>query len=206
MKKKIRKNTQLSMLNFKGAGRPRVHDPGIAHRSRPFLERASSLHLTIKVKAIKAEMKNKAVLSMLKRAILNARKKGLKIIHYSLEFDHVHLLVEADDNAELAIGMQSFGVTLSKAINRMRKMKGAVYKHRYHFRQISSSRELKYVMKYIFSNGVKHGTAHTMINPFNSIRAEMKYHLFTNKKIEFDFELIKLLDQCRLFYKGIEFS
>ena len=151
-------------------------------------------------------MKNKAVLSMLKKAIFNARKKGLRIIHFSLEYDHVHLLVEAADNVELGKGMQSFGVTLSKAINRMRKMKGTVYKHRYHFRQISSSRELKYVMKYIFSNGVKHGTAKTIINPFNSIRAEMKSYLFYNKKIEIDFELIKLLDQCKLFYKGIEFS
>ena len=120
---------------------------------------------------------------MLKKAIFNARKKGLRIIHFSLEYDHVHLLVEAADNVELGKGMQSFGVTLSKAINRMRKMKGTVYKHRYHFRQISSSRELKYVMKYIFSNGVKHGTAKTIINPFNSIRAEMKSYLFYNKKI-----------------------
>ncbi|MGZ3790137.1 MAG: transposase [Bacteriovorax sp.] len=114
------------------------------------LKKPSSLHLTVKIVKNKADMKNKSVLGLLKRAILNARRQGLKVIHYSLEYDHVHLLIEAENNHVLGKGMQAFGVTLSKAINRMRKRKGGVYKHRYHFRQISSSRELKNVMNYIF--------------------------------------------------------
>jgi REP element-mobilizing transposase RayT len=205
MRKKIRKNTQLSLINLLGAGRPRIHDPGIAHRKRPILSKASSLHLTIKLKRIKAEMKNKAVLTLLKRAILNARKKGLRIIHFTLEYDHVHLLVEAANNHVLGRGMQSFGVTLSKAINRLRNINGEVYKHRYHFRKINSSRELRIVMNYIFSNGVKHKTAMSLANPFNSIRAEMKYKIFYKGKLNFDRELINLLDQCRLFYRGLDY-
>lgn len=205
MKKKIRKNTQISLINIKGAGRPRVHDPGIAHRKRPYLKKPSSLHLTIKVKRIKAEMKNKAVLILLKRAIMNARKQGLRIIHFSLEYDHVHLLVEAADNVVLGKGMQSFGVTLSKAINRLRKVSGDVYKHRYHFRQIYSSRELKNVMNYIFSNGLKHQTVKAFVNPFHSIRAEMKYNLFYRGELILDKDLLILLDRCRLFYQGLEY-
>jgi hypothetical protein len=119
MKKKIRKNQQISLLNLKGAGRPGLHDPGIRHIERPKLSKPSSLHLTIKVKSIKAEMKNKGVLKILKRAIFNARKLGLRVIHFSLEYDHVHLLVEASDNITLGKGMMSFGVTLAKAINRL---------------------------------------------------------------------------------------
>jgi hypothetical protein len=57
MKKTIRKNQQISLINPKGAGRPRLHDPGICHIERPKLSKPSSLHLTIKVKSIKAEMK-----------------------------------------------------------------------------------------------------------------------------------------------------
>lgn len=205
MKKRTRKNTQLSLINFKGAGRPRIHDPGISHRKRPCLKKPSSLHLTIKVKRIKAEMKNRTVLILLKRAILNARKQGLRIIHFSLEYDHVHLLVEAADNLVLGKGMQAFGVTLSKAINRLKKLNGEVYKHRYHFRKITSTRELKVVMNYIFSNGMKHKTAKSPANFFNSIRAEKKYKIFYNGKLNIDGELVKLLDQCRLFYRGLEY-
>lgn len=205
MKSKLRKNTQTSLINIKGAGRPAIHDIGIRHLARPHLKKPSSLHLTIKIKKIKADIKNKSILSILKRAILNARKKGLRVLHYSLEYDHVHLLIEAENNTILGKGMQAFGVTLSKAINRVRKLKGGVYKHRYHFRQISSARELKNVMNYIFSNGMKHKTAMSIVSPFNSIRAEEKYRLFYKKKLEYDFELIRILDRGKIFYRELEF-
>lgn len=186
-------------------GRPKKHDAGIRHTSRPLLRRPSSLHLTVKIKKNKADIKTKVVLSILKRAIMNARKRGLRVVHYSLEYDHVHLLIEADNNRVLGKGMQAFGVTLAKAINRMRRLKGEVYKHRYHFRQITNARDLKNVMKYIFNNGLKHKTAKSVVNPFNSIKAEMKAALFTKERFNVDFELIKLLDQCRIFYHRMEF-
>lgn len=205
MKKVFRKNTQTTLINIKGAGRPAIHDPGIRHTSRPLLKRLSSLHLTVKIKKNKAGIKNKSVLRILRRAILNARRQGLRVIHYSLEYDHIHLLIEADNNHILNKGMQSFGVTFSKAINRMRKLKGGVYKHRYHFRQISSSKELKNVLGYIFTNGIKHKTANDIVNPYNSIRAEMKFLLFFRGKLEYDLELISLLDRGKVYYPGLEY-
>jgi len=205
MKNKIRKNQQTSLINIKGAGRPAVHDPGIRHTERPVLTKSASLHLTVKIKRIKADLKNKSILSILKKAILNTRKQGLRVIHYSLEFDHVHLLIEAENNLILAKGMQSFGVTFSKAINRLRKLKGGVYKHRYHFRRIVGARQLKNVLNYIFSNGVKHKTAKTIVNPYNSIKAEKRYRLFFRGKIDLDSELMCLLDSGRIFFRSLDF-
>lgn len=204
MKKRLRKFTQLSILNYKGAGRPAKHDAGIRHTSKPLIKNPTSLHLTIKVKAIKADIKNKIILHMLKRAILNARRQGLKVIHFSLEYDHIHLLIEADNNQTLGKGMKAFGVTIAKKINKFRGLMGAVYKHRYHFRRIESSKQLKNVMKYIFSNGVKHGTAKSLISPYNSLRAEEKYNLFCSH-IEFDFDLIRLLDKGKIYFKGLNY-
>lgn len=198
MKKRIKKFTQLTLLNYRGAGRSAKHDAGIRHTSRPKISRPTSLHLTIKVKSIKANIKNKIILHMLKRAILNARRQGLKVIHFSLEYDHVHLLIEADNNLTLGKGMKALGVTLAKRINKFRGLKGAVYKHRYHFRRVGSSAQLKKVMNYIFSNGVKHGTSKSIICPYNSLRSEEKYYLFC-KKIVFDFDLIRLLDKGSVF-------
>lgn len=204
-KKLLRKGTQLSLLNRKRAGRPPVNDAGIRHTSRPVISKPASLHLTIKVKRNKADIKNKAVLAILKKAILNARLKGLKVIHYSLEFDHVHLLIEADNNKILGKGMQAFGVTLAKAINKLWRLGGGVYKHRYHFRRITGSKDLRNVMNYIFKNGVKHKTAKSIINPFNSIKAEIKSSLCTNEKVEIDLRLVGVLDKCKIYYHGLEY-
>jgi REP element-mobilizing transposase RayT len=205
MKKIIRKNQQLSFINSKGAGRPAINDPGIRHRERPILTKPTSLHLTVKILRAKAKLKNKIILSILKRSIMNARKKGLRVIHYSLEYDHIHLLIEADDNFILGKGMQAFGVTFSKALNRMRKMRGAVYKHRYHFRKIIGARQLKNVLNYLFTNGLKHNTAKSILNPFNSIRAEKKFKLFYKREMKLDKELLALLDRGRVLFREIDY-
>lgn len=127
------------------------------------------------------------------------------MIHYSLEFDHVHLLIEAENNLILGKGMQAFGVTMAKAINIIRKLSGSVYKHRYHFRQILSCRQLKNVMMYIFRNGLKHGSAKSLVNSWNSIKAEKKHHLFFSRNLGLDTELMELLDRGGIFYRGLEF-
>jgi REP element-mobilizing transposase RayT len=154
----------------------------------------------------KAAIKNKRILKLLKHAISNARRQGLKVIHFALEYDHIHLLIEAENNYILGKGMQSLGVTMAKGINRLKALKGSVYKHRYHFRQITSSRQLKNVMNYIFTNGIKHKTAMKVINPYNSIQAEMKSYLFIKEKIPKDETLIDLLNRATIFYKGLDYA
>lgn len=199
---------QTTFLNPKRAGRPAKHDKAIRHIERPIFYKTRSFMITIKVKKNKAEIRNKTVLSLLKRAIMNARRQGLKVIHFTLEYDHAHFLIEADNHIILAKGMQSLGVTLAKAINKARKQSGTVYKNRYHFNRITTPRQLRNVMNYIFTNGRKHGRTKDIITSFNSIKAEMKQRLFVGEiqKLEYDLELVHLLDRCCLFYQQIEFS
>jgi hypothetical protein len=103
--------------------------------------------------------------------------------------------------------MQSLGVTLVRGINKLRQTSGEVYKHRYHFRKISSSRELKRVMNYIFNNGLKHGTAKALVNPYNSIGAELNYKLFMKGKLKLKLneELLSILDRGKVYFGGLSF-
>lgn len=159
---------QQSFLNMKGAGRPAKNDRGIRHIARDEFNRLTVLHLTIKIDKSKAGLKNKQTLKVMWNAIKKARMIGLKIIHYTLEYDHVHLLVEADSKAELGSGMQSFGITFSKGINKLKKAKGQVYKTRYHLRKLKTPAEVKNVIQYILGNSVKHKTS-SFINQYNSL-------------------------------------
>lgn len=157
-----------TLLNIKGAGRKALHDKGIRHTERETIKKLSSLHLTIKIERNKAGLKNKTVLALLHKAIMKARKIGLGIIHYTLEYDHVHLLVEASDNEILGKGMQSFGICFSKGINKYKTQKGQVYKTRYHLRVLKTFREIKNVLNYIFGNAVKHRSSN-FLNLYNSL-------------------------------------
>jgi hypothetical protein len=87
----------------------------------------------------------------------------------------------------------------------LRKIKGTVYKHRYHFRKIAGARQLKNVLNYIFNNGLKHKTAKSLINPFNSIKAEKKFKLFFKGALKLDIELFKLLDRGKVYFRELEY-
>lgn len=163
----MKKNT---LFNIKGAGRTAIHDKGIRHTERELITKLTSLHLTIKIERAKAGLKNKSVLSLLHKAIKKARLAGLAIIHYTLEYDHVHLLAEVRDNQTLGKGMQSFGITFSKGINKLQAAKGKVFKTRYHLRKLKSSKEIKNVVGYILGNDVKHKST-SFLNTFNSLPA-----------------------------------
>jgi REP element-mobilizing transposase RayT len=217
--KKLRKNTQLSLLNPKRAGRPAIHDSGIRHTRRFRLKKPSSLHLTIKVRENKADIQNKRILKALHYAIKRARLKGLKIVHYTLEYNHVHLLVESVDNKILHKGMQAFGITIAKSINKIKSTKGAVYKNRYHLRVINSAKQLKNVLHYIFSNGVKHKRTHSKIDLFNSMIAEAKLNVLYPKEAKkiwadihkseylkaFQIDLYRVLSPGEIYFKSISY-
>jgi REP element-mobilizing transposase RayT len=214
--KKIRKGTQLKLTNPKRAGRTAIHSKGIRHRKREEISRPRPLHLTIKLN--RADIQNKTVLKILRNAIQRARLRGLKIIHYSLEHDHVHLFAEGESNLILSKGMQGLGVSLSKRINNALKIKGQRYKTRYHLRVLKSATEVKNVINYILKNGIKHKRCKTVINAFNSaivlhewriVGIKMKRAEIENALRPFQRERDKLedlLDKLILYKKELRFT
>lgn len=131
-----------------GSGRKRLHSKGVSHRSREKVTRRTPLHINFKYRT---EIKNKATLNILKRAILNGRSHGLRILHFSLQHNHVHLIVEADNNYILSKGMRSVTVTMAKGINQ-----GRIQLQRYHLHVLKTIQETKNAIRYVVFNKQRH--------------------------------------------------
>lgn len=131
-----------------GSGRKRIHSVGVAHRKREKVSAQHPIHINFKVKAF---IKNKTCLKILKRAIKNARSHGLRVIHFSLQSNHVHLLIEATDNAILTRGMRSLTITFAKGVN-----KGRIQMERYHTHILKTLRETRNAFHYVVLNEAKH--------------------------------------------------
>ena len=209
-KRKLRKGAQLTLTNPKNAGRPAIHDRGIRHIKREEIRSTRPLHLTIKL--IRADIQNKIILKGLRYAIMRARLQGLRIIHYSLEHDHVHLYAESDNNETLGRAMKALGVTLAKRMNRHFKKAGTCYRTRYHLRILRSATEVKNVLNYILKNGIKHKRTKTLIDPYNSALVLHDYKIVGMKLIQADIQnqkeyliLKTVLDELVVFKKELRF-
>lgn len=145
-----------------GAGRKRRKSRGVAHRIREKVSRNHLLHINFRYSK---HVRNKDTLKLLKRAILNARKHGLRILSYSFQSNHVHLIVESADNAILSTGMRSLTVTMAKGLNR-----GRIQMERYHLHVLRSLRESRNAVQYVLFNQQRHerGTC-SVINEYSSV-------------------------------------
>ncbi len=152
----MKKTKQLSLNIYKGthggrrpySGRKRLHSTGVSHSSREQVRTHTPLHVNFKYKIT---VKNKEGLKALHKAIKNSRSHGLKIIHYSLQHNHVHLIIQAANNKLLTKGMRSLTITLAKKLDQ-----GRIQIQRYHLHVLRSTREIKNAIHYVLFNERKH--------------------------------------------------
>lgn len=161
--KQMRLNLNKGRLGGRreGSGRRRIHSPGVSHRSREKVTIRTPLHINFKYKT---HIRNKETLKLLKRAILNGRRHGLRIIHFSLQSNHVHLIVEAGDNRLLSKGMRSLTVTMAMGLK-----KGRVQLERYHLHVLRHLREARNAVEYVCFNKQKHEKSkYSVIDDYSS--------------------------------------
>ncbi len=78
------------------------------------------------------------------------------MVHYSLQGNHVHLMVEARNREALGRGMKAIGARLARAVNRIRKRSGRVFADRYHLHVLKTPREVRAALRYVLLNARKH--------------------------------------------------
>jgi hypothetical protein len=101
---------------------------------------------------------------------------NFRIVHFSLQSDHVHLLCEANDKMALARGVQGFQISAARHLNReLAGRRGQVFTDRYHVESIDSVRQVRHALSYVLNNWRKHeqdrggvGLFGGRIDPFSS--------------------------------------
>jgi hypothetical protein len=104
-------------------------------------------------------------------AAFAAASRGVfRLLHFSIQRDHVHLLVEADEPQWLARGIQGLAIRAAKACNRALGRRGAVWSDRYHARMLATPREVRNALVYILANVKKHVHGVRGMDPRSSAR------------------------------------
>lgn len=90
------------------------------------------------------------------------------MIHFSVQLDHVHLIVEADRPSALTRGLQGLTIRCALAINRVTGHRGPVWSHRYHAHELRTPSEVRRAMTYVLLNFRKHLRAAPGVDPRSS--------------------------------------
>lgn len=156
----------------RGAGRKRIAPRRrVSHRTRELLAARHPVHVTVRLHERLPNLRKDAARAVIERCLHAASKgDGFRLVHYSLQSNHVHGIAEAEDRSALSRGMQGLLVRLARALNRLWARKGSVFADRYHVRQLRTPREVRAALVYVLLNARHHGLRPLDVDLYSSGR------------------------------------
>jgi hypothetical protein len=140
-----------------GAGRKRGPAPRLPHRRREGVGARFPAHVTVKLLPGLPSLRSVPLVRTLERSFAAIRKRGdFRLVHYSLQTTHAHLLIEATDARALGRGMMAVGARIARALNRTFGRRGRVLADRFHSRILRTPREVRNALAYVLLNARRH--------------------------------------------------
>lgn len=101
-------------------------------------------------------MRSQLVYTAILRQLNGAKRRGIRVVHFSVQEDHLHLMVEASDGKELARQLQFLFSRIAVAVNRVIGRRGSLFADRHHRHELKTPTETRRALLYILFNTRKH--------------------------------------------------
>ncbi|HEX9575864.1 MAG TPA: hypothetical protein VF994_17340 [Myxococcales bacterium] len=166
----------------KRAGRkPKGARAGVPHASRPKLAARHPVHATLRVLPHVWNLRSRRCFSAIAAAFAGGRERdGFRLIQFSVQGNHLHLVVEARDAESLSRGMQGLTIRMAKRLNRVMGRRGPVFADRYHEHVLRSPSEVVRALAYVLGNFAVHarrrgdGSVDAEVDSYCSVSVEVR--------------------------------
>ncbi|HKA86623.1 MAG TPA: transposase [Haliangiales bacterium] len=148
-------------------GRPQS---GVSHGRRPELNPRHPLHVTLRAVNGSPNMRNYAIAAEISKLLKRRARRELpcRVVHFTIQRDHIHLIVETQDRAALSRGVQGLASGIARVVNRTAGCAGGLWRDRYHARPLRTPTEVRKCLVYVLRNGLKHGSTAFAVDPCSS--------------------------------------
>ena len=139
-----------------GAGRPKTPGAGVPHLRRAPLASRFPVHVTARLGDVHTLRRRECY-----RAVRDALQGGsnrfaMRVVEYSVQANHLHLVCEAADRRALARGLQGLLIRIARGLNRTLGRRGKVFADRYHDRILRTPSEVRRALDYVLHNARRH--------------------------------------------------
>ena len=152
-----------------GAGRPKLKNrKSVPHRARPEHSRSHPVHVTLRAARRLPSLRRQSLFLRIRDALGEASRSSFRLAHFSVQADHVHLIVEAIDKSALTRGTRGLCIRVARAINKHLGRSGRAFGDRYHARALATPREVRNAIVYVLQNWRKHVPSAKGVDPCSS--------------------------------------
>jgi REP element-mobilizing transposase RayT len=137
------------------------------HRSRPELAARYPVHVSMRLrKGLRRSLRSGPCYRAIRKCLRAARDRlGCRIIHYSVQGNHIHMIVEARDEKALGRAMKGFCVRVAKRFNKLAGRRGQVFAKRYCAEYLRSLRQTRNALVYVLQNAKRHALEMLNLGP-----------------------------------------
>ena len=169
---------QLSLLPLKPRRRRRraERSGAVPHRARPFHDESHPAHVTWRVVRGLPSLRGYTLARAVGRTFRaitmshHRRRTSFRVIHFSIQSNHVHLIVEAGSKNTLMRGLRGLGIWLARRVNEELGRHGRVLADRYHARRLATPREMRNALVYVLQNHLHHRRSRSIVDECSSAR------------------------------------
>jgi putative transposase len=130
----------------------------VPHIARAELVSRFPVHITLRLRDDVPSLRSRKSMRVLLQALyVGCERLGVRITQYSIQFNHIHLICEAEDAQALTRGIMGLEIRMAHALNRAHGRKGPVWADRYHARILRTPKQVRNCLVYVLGNWRHHG-------------------------------------------------
>jgi REP element-mobilizing transposase RayT len=127
------------------------------HRERPEISGLTPVHVAIRVRDGTTKLRFKRAFRVVRTALAAVCDKlRFRLVDYSVQNNHLHLIAEADDKFALSRAMRSLSIRIAKRINQLMGERGVRIRDRYFMSVLKSPLDVNMARKYVINNHRRH--------------------------------------------------
>ncbi len=96
------------------------------------------------------------------------RDTSFRILHFSIQANHLHLIVEAGSKGTLASGLQGLAIWIARRVNAVLGRRGTVFAERYHARALTYPKDVRNTIVYVLQNHRHHAPGPYPVDSYSS--------------------------------------
>jgi REP element-mobilizing transposase RayT len=137
--------------------RPRAERVGfVPHRTRAEHEWQHPVHVSMRCVPRAPSLRSERVFRAILVQLARVKRGGVHVVHYSVQHNHVHLIVEGQNRHDLSAQMRKLFSRIALAVNAVAKRRGSLFRDRHHREELDGPTKMRNALIYVLFNDRKH--------------------------------------------------
>ncbi len=137
--------------------RPRPERVGfVGHDTREAHDSHHPVHVSMRRVPRAPNLRSETVFRVILQQLARAKRVGVRVVHYSVQRDHLHLIVEGESRQDLSNQMRKLFSRIALAVNYVAKRRGSLFRDRHHREELDGPTKTRNALVYVLFNDRKH--------------------------------------------------